>query len=674
MPFRRFGLDSVRLFFSACFVTCCCIASGSETALDPAEIAAKLKTAADWQLANPTGENPLTDWVRAPLYDGLVALSVTTGDPRYLSALLRYGRQVGWAPHFRKYHADDIAVCHAWLDVYRMDPSRAERLAPTQRHVDAILAEPRTEELDMRYPSRFPGVQVTDRWTWCDALFMAPPTLVRLTELTGDRRYLDFMDREFRFTYDRLYDSQEKLFYRDATFFDKKTPSGKKVFWSRGNGWVYGGLAMVLERLPKDHHTRPFYEKLFRDMTTAIVAAQQPDGLWCPSLLDPAQIAVGETSGSSFFVYGLAWGVNNGLLSRETYWPVIEKGWLGLVTRVRDDGYVGFVQRVGTAPDSVGPTSRQDYGTGAFLLAGCELLKALGGATPPSDLRRLLALAEALPQSYEPRAYVKLVPERKDDLAWENDKVAFRIYGPALRESIEDSGIDVWCKRVSYPIIEKWYAQDLAGGPGYHEDHGEGYDGYKVADSRGCGGLGLWVDDKIVTSDVYEDPSINDTRSDYVSFTVIYRYPEVKGRRLVEHRAIVLRMGERVFEVNSRFTENRRPVPDLPVVIGLYAQSSEPKVLLEAAEGVMIVWDKVEGEGLGTGIAIEPLRVERMLRQPFGKNSEHALCVVRTDEKGELRYRAGFAWTKAGDIVTVDAWRDYLRSRTKASYQPVVIR
>jgi unsaturated rhamnogalacturonyl hydrolase len=658
MPFVRLRFGSIK-FALVCVLASCSLAMGQpDGPLNPAEIAAKLKTVADWQLANPMGDNALTEWVRAPLYDGLLALSTTTGDPRYLSALLRYGRQVGWATHFRKYHADDIAVAHAWLDIYRMDPSRKERLLPTQKHLDAIMAAPRTEELDMRDPSRFPGVSETDRWTWCDALYMAPPTFVRLAEMTGDRSYLEFMDREFRFTYDRLYDPQEKLFYRDATFFDQKTLSGKKVFWSRGNGWVYGGLALILERLPGDHLTRSFYVKLFQEMTPAILAAQQPDGLWYPSLLDPAQIAIGETSGSVFFVYGLAWGVNHGLLSREACWSAIEKGWLGLSMRIGEDGYVGFVQRVGVAPDSVGPTSRQDYGTGAFLLAGCEVLKALGAAAPSVEPRRLLALAESLPQSYEPKAY----------------KVAFRIYGPALRDSIEDSGIDIWCKRVSYPVVEKWYAQDLAGGPSYHEDHGEGYDGYKVANSRGCGGLGLWVDDRIVTSDVYMDPSINDTRSDYLSFTVLYRYPEVNGRKIVEHRAIVLRLGERVFEVSARFTENRKPVANLPVVIGLYAQSAQPKVLLEAADGVMVVWDKVDGEGLGTGIAIDPLRVDRMLRQPFGKNAEHALCVVRTDEKGELRYRSGFAWTRAGDIVTVDAWRDYLKARNRASFQPVVIR
>jgi unsaturated rhamnogalacturonyl hydrolase len=213
------------------------------------------------------------------------------------------------------------------------------------------------------------------RSTW------APPTLSRLHKVTGDEKYLRFLDQEYRYSYDHLYDPEEHLFYRDANYFEKKTPAGTKTFWSRGNGWVYGGLPLLLESLPADHTTRGFYENLFKEMTGAVVAAQQPDGLWHPSMLDPNEIPLGETSGSGFFIYGLAWGVNNGLLDRATYWPVITRGWTGLMTRIKPDGYVGYVQPVGSAPAPLGPESVQDYGTGAFLLAGSELLRALGGAS-----------------------------------------------------------------------------------------------------------------------------------------------------------------------------------------------------------------------------------------------------------------------------------------------------
>jgi unsaturated rhamnogalacturonyl hydrolase len=222
------------------------------------------------------------------------------GDPKYLAAVVRLGTQSGWLPGNRVYHADDHAVGHAWLDVFLMNTNRSERLGPMRERMNFVIAHPIKEALVYGKKPITTDVAATDRWTWCDALYMSPPTLARLHAVTGDKKYLDFLDREYRYTYDMLWDKEGKLFFRDATFINKKTPAGKKTFWSRGNGWVYGGLCLMLESLPKDHPTRGFYENLFKEMTRSILAVQQADGLWRPSLLDPEQIPVGETSGSGF--------------------------------------------------------------------------------------------------------------------------------------------------------------------------------------------------------------------------------------------------------------------------------------------------------------------------------------------------------------------------------------
>ncbi|MSU64736.1 MAG: hypothetical protein EXS38_01235 [Opitutus sp.] len=245
----------------------------------PAEIIAALKQSADWHLGSPSGIE-LRDWVIAHLYDGLLRTAVATGDPKYLAAVIKFGQQAGWKPFNRTYHGDDYAVGHAWLDVYQMDPSTKERLEPMKKHLEYLVTHPVTEALDFRIKPTTPGVEKTDRWTWCDALYMSPPTLARLAAITGDAKYLQFLDREYRYTYDQLYDKQEKFFFRDTTFLDKKTPAGKKTFWSRGNGWVYGGFAMLLESLPKNHPTRDFYVSLYREMTASVIATQQADGLW----------------------------------------------------------------------------------------------------------------------------------------------------------------------------------------------------------------------------------------------------------------------------------------------------------------------------------------------------------------------------------------------------------
>jgi unsaturated rhamnogalacturonyl hydrolase len=634
------------------------------------QVAASIKRSADWQLENPSGIS-IHDWIIAPLYDGLVRTALTLDEPKYLAEVVRLGQQATWGPGSRVYHADDHAVGHAWLDIHLMDKSRRERLDPIKERLDYVLEHPVTENLRMSARPQTQGVSTGDRWTWCDALYMAPPTLTRLYSVTGDKRYLDFLDEEFKYTYDELWDADEKLFYRDDRFIDQRTERGKKIFWSRGNGWVYGGLALMLEHLPQDHPTRGFYENLFREMTATVVATQQEDGLWRPSLLDPEQVPTGETSGSGFFTFGLAWGINSGLIDGNENREAALRGWTGLGTRIGKGGLVGYVQPVGAAPDKFNPDSTADYGTGAFLLAGCEIFKMLGG-TPAPDPAKVLAAAEAMLEENPPTAYARLVPERKDDLAWENDKVAFRIYGPALRDSTEDSGIDVWCKRVPNLVIDKWYQLDLAGQQSYHQDHGEGYDGYKVGDTLGCGGVGLWVDGKIVTANVYQRAHISWSRPDVAAFEAAYRYALADGRQIWEHREVRLRAGENLFDVTSTFAEGRgrgrrwgrnERLGDLPVAVGLVTQSGDATFTFDPDAGIMMLWDQLDGESLGTGVVVSPATVLEMKRQPHtGKSEgyEHALAIIKTDGNGQIHYRAGFGWSKAGEITTPEAWRAVL--------------
>lgn len=653
----------------------CAVTSTAAAELESGAITAALKRSADWQLANPSGTE-IRDWIIAPLYDGLLRTSLATGDAKYLAAVVRMGQQAGWTPSNRVYHADDHAVGHAWIDIYLMDKSRTERLAPMRERLSHVIGHTVTEKLAHGSKPKTKGVTVSDRWTWCDALYMAPPTLARLHTATGDRKYLDFLDAEFEYTYDHLYDPQEKLFFRDATFFEKKTPNGRKTFWSRGNGWVYGGLALLLEHLPKDHAKRGFYESLFKEMTSAILAVQQPDGLWRPSLLDPLEVPEGETSGSGFFTFGLAWGVNHGLLDRQTHLPMITRAWNGLLTRVEANGLVGYVQPVGAAPDHLEAESTQDYGSGAFLLAGSEILRLLGKA--PADATSLLKAAEKMiADDRVPRAYARLVPERMDDLAWENDKVAFRVYGPALRSGPEDSGIDVWFKRVAAPVIDRWYFNDLNRGLSYHKDHGEGLDAFKVGDARGCGGLGLWIDGKLVTSETYVSAEIIWTAPEVAEFHTVYRYPlKVEGKPVHEYRVTRLRAGQRLCEITSTFSNqpnqrfrNRKPGVKLPyeVAIGLSSQAKGASITLLGDKGIVAIHEPVAGKGLGTGVVVSPTSVVRTMRLPATDKEgkmEQALVIMRPDEQGRVSYRAGFAWAGDGEITSEAEWLEYLKKQS----------
>jgi len=197
---------------------------------------------------------------------------------------------------------------------------------------------------------------------------------------TDDKKYLDYMNKEFWICSDLLYDKEEHLYARDATFIPKREANGKKVFWSRGNGWVIGGLVRVLSYMPADYLDRPKYVAQFKEMMERIRGIQGADGLWRSGMLDPDSFVLPENSGSAFFALGMAWGINNGILDRAAFQPSLEKAWEGLVAHIYADGRLGCIQQTGSGAAHFNPGSSFNYGVGAFLLAGEEVKRL--AATP----------------------------------------------------------------------------------------------------------------------------------------------------------------------------------------------------------------------------------------------------------------------------------------------------
>lgn len=306
------------------------------------------------------------DWVQAAFYIGLAAFADTTRNPRYKNAILAHGEAEAWGfdPRLRHADADAIGAVWIWAAQRTHDPAK---LAPIKARFDAVLADPATVSLE--FGSHDTACQ--DRWCWSDALFMAPPTWTALSKASGDARYLAHADQEFWATTNYLYDMEEHLFFRDSRYFTQRDAAGRKIFWSRGNGWVFAGLARILSELPKKHPSRPRYEALFKQMASRLVSLQGEKGYWPVSLLEPQQTP--ETSGTGFFVYGLAWGINHGLLSPHEYRRAADRGWHALTSAVSADGRLGWVQPIGAAPDRVGPDDTQLYGVGALLLAASEM-------------------------------------------------------------------------------------------------------------------------------------------------------------------------------------------------------------------------------------------------------------------------------------------------------------
>lgn len=347
----------------------------------PAAILAETRRVADWQLANRTNwatmpaarksvQNP-RDWQQATFWIALTELA--NRDKRYAEPLLELGREVQWKLGDNPFHADDQLIAQAWIWAARNGAGKAA-IAPARAYFDNVLANRPTGSLAFLPVAPGKNTSVcTDRWCWCDALFMAPPTLLQLAKITGDKRYADFAHEEFKATTDYLYDPGEKLYFRDSRFFDMRDGKGRKLFWSRGNGWVMGGLVRMLEVMDRKDPRRPYYETLFREMAGKLLTLQKADGYWSPSLLDTDPATPTESSGTAFFTYAFAWGIEAGLLDRGAYQPAAIKGWNAIVRAVQPDGMLGWVQQVGDRPDSVSATETQFYGTGAFLLAGTAM-------------------------------------------------------------------------------------------------------------------------------------------------------------------------------------------------------------------------------------------------------------------------------------------------------------
>lgn len=305
---------------------------------------------------------PDQDWIPATLFAGMYRFSTIVGDEdyRYINWLDDMAAKCQYKLFKRPFHADDHAVGQMYLNL--ADQFGDEKYyRPTQEQFDMIMTGKRADAY---------------HWHWCDALFMAPPVWCRLAKVTGEEKYLDYMDLQYHKTYDELWSSEESLFYRDKKFFTQHEANGKGVFWSRGNGWVFGGLAMMIPDMPKDWAARPFYIELFQTMAARLKELQREDGTWSAGLLgDVSAYENIETSGSAFFTFGIAWGINYGLLERKEYEPMVLKAWSALAGAVSDEGLFGYVQGVGAAPGASYKEYSELYGTGAFLAAASEIYK-----------------------------------------------------------------------------------------------------------------------------------------------------------------------------------------------------------------------------------------------------------------------------------------------------------
>ena len=318
-------------------------------------------------------ERPSNIWTRGVYYEGLMALYKLNPDPIYLKYALDWGEFHKWGLRdgIKTRNGDNQCCGQTYIDLYMLDRYKEERIKDIRACIDNMLA---TDKID--------------DWNWIDALQMAMPVYARLGKIYDEEKYFDRMHEMYLYTKlkhgtNGLYSSEDHLWWRDKDFVPPyKEPNGKSCYWSRGNGWVVAALVRTIDFLPKNSKYRKEYLETLAEMFEALVPLQREDGFWNVSLMDPTNFGGKEVTGTALFVYGMAWGINEGLISKKEYQPVIDKAWNALVTEsLHPDGFLGYVQGTGKEPKDSQPVGYdnvpnfEDFGLGCFMLAGSEMYK-----------------------------------------------------------------------------------------------------------------------------------------------------------------------------------------------------------------------------------------------------------------------------------------------------------
>ncbi|MGQ8366549.1 BNR-4 repeat-containing protein [Glaciecola sp. 1036] len=339
--------------------------------LEKAKIAKIAEKAALWQWQNvPAGwDYDPTSWTMAPFYIGNIMVANIVPEADLIQKVIQQSDAIEWKHGARLgfFDADDYAVSQAYLRLY-LQYEQEKMLLPSKHRLDEIIQNRPTASLDWGTPGG------RERWGWSDALFMGPMSFLLMYQATEDEKYLNFMNEEWWATAERLYSPEIGLYFRDESYLDLRERNGQTIHWARGTGWSIAGLAQVIEYFPKDHPDYANYVKQFKEMANAFRKAQQDNGLWRPGLLDPDTHTAKETSGSSFAVYSLAWGINNGLLD-DSYKQAVMTGWNALTDSVTEQGKLENVQPIGAAPYGFAPKNSEPFATGAFLMAASEVYK-----------------------------------------------------------------------------------------------------------------------------------------------------------------------------------------------------------------------------------------------------------------------------------------------------------
>lgn len=487
-----------------------------------------------------------------------------------------------------------------------------------------------------------------------DVAFAVTPFLLYAGQV---ERRDDYIDQAVSETLERiriLRDRETGLLHQGRGFQGKNVVSQDN--WCRGNGWGAVGLAALVRDLPTTHPRRQDVEAVAREFFAAVLRHQDTAGLWHQEMTDVTSYT--ETSGSGLLLYGLGVALETGLIDRR-HEADLKRGLGGLTAYIAADGAVGHACTSCLCP---GQGTKEDYKSrpwahndphafGAVVLAYAQAAKLGLRHVAPVLNPGCFAVAEDSPG--KPRTYVRYNPAGGQNVAWENDRVAFRVYGPAVRDRV-GSGIDVWVKSVDFPVIDKWYRLATEGFD-YHADRGEGGDFYEVGNLRGCGGSAVWREGRPCASPTYGTQRIVTNEPGGIEFVLEFEPWDAAGIRVAETKRIRMLPGTQFFQVVSTLTADGSA--DLTVGIGL-TTFGQPVVKMDAAQGRLSAWEKIRPDrgALGTVVVVDPKTLER-----HATTEKEEFVLVRAKSGQPFSYFVGAGWEGSARFKAPGSWDAFLR-------------
>ena len=332
---------------------------------------------------------PSSLWTRAVYYEGLMALNAIDPQQRYIDYAMTWADFHKWTPRngVNTLDADDQCCGQTYVELAALKGGDQKALlANVIANLDHQMVTPNSKKQTSTPKAKTNVNSLYGWWTWIDAIQMAMPLYMQIANVTGEQKYRDHAMQMYRWTRNEcgggLFNTKDGLWWRDADYVPPyKEKDGKDCYWSRGNGWVYAAIVRCMNHLSPKSKEYKELKKDFLLMSKGLLSCQHEDGFWHASLVSDADYPTPEMTGTALFLYGMAWGIQQGLLKAKTYRPACDKAWQALASCVHNDGFLGWNQGTGKEPSAGQPVTFdsvpdfEDYGTGCFLLGASEYYK-----------------------------------------------------------------------------------------------------------------------------------------------------------------------------------------------------------------------------------------------------------------------------------------------------------